>query len=120
MRAKTVNEDLNFERGMDPKKSMGIGVLYGTQDFSSPLEFSQFIFDHLEQITGFKPSNKIANTGGVGSAFYAGDRFWEKLKTYFLKCPHTIKGKHVNDSINMTDWNDININLKRILLSLKN
>ena len=26
MRAKSINEDQNFERGLDPKKSMGIGI----------------------------------------------------------------------------------------------
>jgi len=26
MRARTVNEDQNFERGQDPKKSLGIGI----------------------------------------------------------------------------------------------
>ncbi len=110
-----LKESQNFERGIDPKKSLKIGVLYSKKNFPGARAFAQFLFDHLEEITGYKPSKDLANTSG---SYYSKEDFWKKLKQYFLECPHTVRGRFVNDSINMTHWHDINTNLRRLLLSL--
>ena len=46
-----VREDINFERGMDPKRSMNIGLWFDTF-----FELGVYAFDHLEQVIG---SNKL-------------------------------------------------------------
>jgi hypothetical protein len=38
MRAKTVNEDVNFERGRNPKESMGIGGLELSEEFEERMD----------------------------------------------------------------------------------
>lgn len=38
MRARTVNEDVNFERGQNPKESMGIGGLDLAEEFDERLD----------------------------------------------------------------------------------
>ena len=49
---KLVRENIDFERGLDPKKSMKIGE--ASKPFEDSREAGQYVKDHLFQITGFK------------------------------------------------------------------
>jgi hypothetical protein len=110
------NETISFQRGLDPKRAMQIGK-YRPIDFSSPYRFAEYLFMNLETFTGLKPDRKLVNMGNTG-AFFDTNKTWEAIKHYYETCPHTIKGKAVNDTLNMTYWNDINLWLKDMLIHL--
>ena len=67
MRAKSINENQNFERGLDPKESMGIGMpnLFAiaaiTEDFSN----IELIFGRAESYSKFEEEKKKGDYSSI-------------------------------------------------------
>ena len=55
MKAQFVYENMEFERGLDPKKAMGIGI-FGPKSFRSYEKMAEWLYTHLETYLDVKPS----------------------------------------------------------------
>ncbi len=71
---------MNFERGQDPKASMGIGI-YGMHRFKDDFEACDFIVPILPTILGIKDFLELDD-----NCLYSGTSVWGKLAKYTVDC----------------------------------
>mgnify|MGYP001619173958 CR=1 FL=1 len=112
---KLIKEHINFERGLDPKEAMSIGE-YSSRNFNTPEEFAKFVYNNLKKFTGYEPSSKYLNIHPGSNVYFGNNVFFTVLKTYMIKCNHTIDGYPINDYNNMKDWHEIFKELKKLLM----
>ena len=56
MKAKFIYESLNFERGADPKDSMGVGIRY-RRSFKTVRECANFFLNHIDKLSNGRFNN---------------------------------------------------------------
>jgi len=84
MRAKRVAESVNFERGQDPKRSMGIGKHSLQKDFTEYYDdMLDYFVDNLHILIGMKLKNSLQN-GSISSKNFA--KVKEIIKDYLEYC----------------------------------
>jgi len=56
MKARFIYESLNFERGIDPKDSMGVGIRY-KRNFKTVRECAHFFLNHIDKLSNGRFNN---------------------------------------------------------------
>ena len=80
MKAKFVYENLDFERGRDPKQTIGIGKIAMLEDY----EYREKLAKELDDFLGYKCMNYNPRARGTQCDFIAGLKWYPELKKLMI------------------------------------
>jgi hypothetical protein len=96
MKALTVNETINFERGQDPIKAMGVGIV-NKKNFDTMEDLVNYLIYRIPDIlkTNEIPSDIINQPGKIIRS--ENPNYYEMFKSFLIQNDIKLKGEPAND-----------------------